>query len=217
MSKNVIELWLVRHGETIFNRKNLVQGWSDSPLTHDGIITTLCLAKGLKEHNIVFEKAYSSDLTRCIDTSNILINALDKDTDLHLDKRLREINTGDGEGDFISEHLTKYPYSLNFKKHPGTPNGENWNDVFERFIPAIYDIARTNEKGKILVVSHSMVIASLVAYIDRSIEEVMKIPNNSVTIFEYVENDLRIKKVGDTQYIDKGMQFYNEIKSSYAC
>ncbi|HHJ7124029.1 TPA: phosphoglycerate mutase family protein, partial [Streptococcus pyogenes] len=44
MNKNSIELWLVRHGETIFNKKNLVQGWSDSPLTNDGILSTLCLA-----------------------------------------------------------------------------------------------------------------------------------------------------------------------------
>ncbi|HHJ7123947.1 TPA: phosphoglycerate mutase family protein [Streptococcus pyogenes] len=56
MNKNSIELWLVRHGETIFNKKNLVQGWSDSPLTNDGILSTLCLARGLKEHGITFKK-----------------------------------------------------------------------------------------------------------------------------------------------------------------
>lgn len=213
MHKNTIELWLVRHGETIFNRKNRVQGWSDSPLTDEGILATLCLARGLKEHNIVFKKVYSSDLTRCIDTSNILINTLDKSIELFLDKRLREINTGDGEGDFISEHLIRYPDSLNFRKHAGTPNGESWNDVFERFIPAIYDIAKTHKQGKILVVSHSMVISSLLAYLDKNIEEVIKIPNNSVTIFEYSKNELRIKRIADTRYIEKGRQFYDEIKT----
>lgn len=213
MNKNGTELWLVRHGETIFNKKNIVQGWSDSPLTNAGILNTLCLARGLKEHDITFKKVYSSDLTRCIDTSNLLINAIDNRMKLYLDRRLREINTGDGEGDFIEEHLMRYPHSLHFKKHSGTPNGENWNDVFERFIPAIYDIAKTNENGRILVVSHSMVISSLIAYLDKDIEEVLKIPNNSVSIFEYSENDLRIKKIADTQYIDKGMQFYEEMKN----
>lgn len=212
MDKNSIELWLVRHGETIFNKKNLVQGWSDSPLTNDGILSTLCLARGLKEHGITFKKVYSSDLTRCIDTSNLLINALDNKMKLYLDKRLREINTGDGEGDSIREHLIKYPYSLHFKKHLGTPNGENWSDVFKRFIPAIYDIVKTNENGRILIVSHSMVIASLIAHLDKDIEEVIKIPNNSVSVFEYSENNLRIKKIADTQYIDKGMRFYEEMK-----
>ena len=34
MKKN---LYLLRHGQTLFNSKHLISGWSDSPLTEKGI------------------------------------------------------------------------------------------------------------------------------------------------------------------------------------
>lgn len=190
---NSLEIWLVRHGETIFNVKGLVQGWSDSPLTNKGQISTANLGKKLKSKHLGFSKIYSSDLTRCIDTAEILRNNIDKNIEICTDKRLREINTGDGEGDSIITHLKKYPYSLNINKHPGTPNGENWNDVFHRIIPAIKDIGEHNSNNKkVLVVSHSMIIASLICYLQHS-EELISIPNNSVTIIEYKNSNIFLK------------------------
>ncbi len=190
---NPLEIWLVRHGETIFNIKGLVQGWSDSPLTNNGQLQTAHLGKKLKSRHLNFSSIYSSDLIRCLDTAEILRNNINPHIEIHSDKRLREINTGDGEGDSIKTHLKQYPYSLNIKKHPGTPNGENWNDVFNRVIPAIKDIGECNlNNEKVLVVSHSMVIAGLICYLQNN-DELISIPNNSVTILEYKNHNIYLK------------------------
>ncbi len=52
--------YLVRHGETEYNVKGIIQGQSDSPLTRKGIDETKKLAKNLK--GIKFDYIFSSDL-----------------------------------------------------------------------------------------------------------------------------------------------------------
>ena len=60
------EVYLVRHGETMFNQLNKVQGWADSPLTVKGINDLKITASNLSQ--VHFDKIYSSDLKRAIDT-----------------------------------------------------------------------------------------------------------------------------------------------------
>ncbi|MEL1196595.1 phosphoglycerate mutase family protein, partial [Staphylococcus epidermidis] len=54
-----VTVYLVRHGQTWFNRFNKMQGWSDSPLTDKGIADAK-RAGDLLSH-ITFTHAYSSD------------------------------------------------------------------------------------------------------------------------------------------------------------
>lgn len=206
-----VELWFVRHGETIFNKKGLVQGWCDSPLTTAGQLMSASLGNGFKNMGVSFDAIYSSDLTRCAETSKIIKKSMKSKLKIRFDRRLREINTGDGEGELIVNHLKNYPYSLHFKKHPGTPNGETWDDVYARLIPVLNEICEDNQEGsdsgikRVLVVAHSMIIASIVGYLDRTQEEVMSISNNSVTVFKYDGGELRLDKLNDTSYIDNGL------------
>ena len=46
-------LYLMRHGQTLFNVRRKVQGWCDSPLTELGIKQAEIAAKYFKEHNII--------------------------------------------------------------------------------------------------------------------------------------------------------------------
>ena len=43
------ELYIVRHGKTMFNAVQRVQGWCDTPLTKSGAETIYDLGRGLKE------------------------------------------------------------------------------------------------------------------------------------------------------------------------
>ena len=52
-------LYMVRHGQTILNSYNRLQGWCDSPLTEKGTNDAHSAGKHLK--NIHFDAAYSSD------------------------------------------------------------------------------------------------------------------------------------------------------------
>ena len=53
------EVYLVRHGETMFNQLNKVQGWADSPLTVKGINDLKVTGSNLSQ--VHFDKMYSSD------------------------------------------------------------------------------------------------------------------------------------------------------------
>lgn len=64
------EVYLVRHGETMFNQLNKVQGWADSPLTVKGINDLKVTAANLSQ--VHFDKMYSSDLKRAIDTVHLI-------------------------------------------------------------------------------------------------------------------------------------------------
>ena len=57
-------LYLMRHGQTLFNKRRKVQGWCDSPLTELGIKQAEAAAKYFKERNIVFDHAYCSTSER---------------------------------------------------------------------------------------------------------------------------------------------------------
>ena len=55
-------LYLMRHGQTLFNVRRKIQGWCDSPLTQTGIQQAKIAGEYFKRKNIVFDHAYSSCL-----------------------------------------------------------------------------------------------------------------------------------------------------------
>ena len=52
------ELYFVRHGQTLFNVQDKVQGWCDSPLTNEGVEVAKRLGEALKD--VHFDALYSS-------------------------------------------------------------------------------------------------------------------------------------------------------------
>lgn len=66
-----LELYFIRHGETLFNTMDKLQGWSDSPLTPNGIQVAQQTGEWLA--NTSFQSVYSSDMKRTIDTANYII------------------------------------------------------------------------------------------------------------------------------------------------
>ncbi|MCM0583238.1 histidine phosphatase family protein [Weissella diestrammenae] len=65
-------LFVVRHGQTIFNKYNRMQGWSDAPLTEKGIADGQ--AAGNRLANVKFDHVFSSDLTRAVRTARFIMN-----------------------------------------------------------------------------------------------------------------------------------------------
>ena len=66
-----IQFYYVRHGETIFNVKNLSQGSCDSPLTKNGIQQAEKTKEKLRD--VCFDKVFSSSSERAMDTANIIL------------------------------------------------------------------------------------------------------------------------------------------------
>lgn len=96
-----VVFYVVRHGKTMLNTTDRVQGWSDAVLTPAGEEVITATGKGLNKANINFDYAYSSDSGRSIQTANIILEQMGLQ-DLHLttDRRFREFNFGTYEGEF---------------------------------------------------------------------------------------------------------------------
>lgn len=69
-------LYLLRHGQTEFNVKKLVQGRCDSPLTDLGRQQAGMAAAWLKAHSVVPDKVVSSPLGRAMDTASLVATEL---------------------------------------------------------------------------------------------------------------------------------------------
>lgn len=92
------QVYLIRHGQTLFNKQKKIQGFCDSPLTDLGIKQVEIARKHIDELSMKFDEAYSSTSERAIDTLKIIT-----DIDFKTDKNLREWNFGELEGE--GEHL----------------------------------------------------------------------------------------------------------------
>lgn len=91
-----MNIYIVRHGQTLFNYLERVQGWSDSPLTALGVKQGKTVAKYLS--SVDFDQVYSSDARRAMDTANFIIDEQSKSVSLQTTPLLREAYYGGFEG-----------------------------------------------------------------------------------------------------------------------
>lgn len=83
-----MRLYVIRHGESLNNKQKLWTGWLGVPLTEKGITDAKKAGEFLR--SIEFDKVYSSDLRRAIDTAKTALPSYEPETSA----LLREINVG---------------------------------------------------------------------------------------------------------------------------
>lgn len=192
-----MKIYLVRHGETLFNKKGLVQGFCDSPLTSKGIKQALNLNKSL--FNIPFTCGYSSTSERAIDTLDYILK--DRNIKTYHLKELKEMNFGDLEGD---DENVVFKNMEEFENTAINHGGESSKEVSTRFLKVLEKIAKENDRN-VLVVSHGGAIMNVLMEIDKDkvIDFLSKgtfIQNCSVTILNYKDNKFEIEVLADTSY-----------------
>ena len=155
MKNNITTFYIVRHGLTEWNEKGFIQGHSDSPLTAQGITQVKDLAKKLK--NVKFDLAFSSDLLRAMRTAEII--AFEHNISVQTSKLLRERDFGILEGKSnknfkeIDELLSKLSDEER-KSYKSEKYVESDNDISDRLINFLREIAIGNPGKKILIVTH---------------------------------------------------------------
>ncbi len=152
-------LYIVRHGETEWNVKNIIQGQSDSPLTEKGINQAKATAEKLKD--IKFAAAFSSDLFRTRNTAELI--KLDRQLSVVTEKALRERNFGSYEGksgdDFglTFKHLFEKLKDLSEFEQRNlkfASDIESDEEIISRFILKLREIAVAYPAKNVLVVTH---------------------------------------------------------------
>ena len=170
-------LCLIRHGESLWNKENRFTGWVDVPLTDEGREQAKKAGEILKSLNIKFDIAYTSLLSRAIETLEIIIRTLGYNIPVIKDISLNERHYGDLQGlnkDKVGEIYGKEQVRLwrrSLKVRP--PNGESLEDTQKRTIPfferAIKGDLELNKN--VLVVAHGNSLRSIVSYIENLNEE----------------------------------------------
>ena len=89
-----LELYIVRHGETVWNKEKRLQGSTDIELGPEGIRLAKETGENLMDTHI--DVIYSSALKRAHTTAELIRN--DRDIPLITDDRIRELNFGISEG-----------------------------------------------------------------------------------------------------------------------
>jgi 2,3-bisphosphoglycerate-dependent phosphoglycerate mutase len=88
-------LCFLRHGQSTWNRDNRFIGWTDTPLTDDGVLEARVAGQMLYKSGILFDEVHTSLLRRCIRTANLVLMEMGQEyIPVHKNWRLNERNYG---------------------------------------------------------------------------------------------------------------------------
>ncbi len=155
MKNGYTTFYIVRHGQTDWNVRGLMQGQKDSILTMVGEDQAKNVAEELQ--NIKFDAIYSSDLMRAKRTAEII--ALDKELAVETSELLRERGFGDLEGkpyEAMKTHEKLYFALSDEEKILYRNNSESETDeeIITRILRFIRETAVLYPNKTILLVSH---------------------------------------------------------------
>lgn len=88
-------LCFLRHGQSTWNRDNRFIGWTDTPLTDDGVLEARVAGQMLYKSGILFDEVHTSLLRRSIRTTNLVLMEMGQEyIPVHKNWRLNERNYG---------------------------------------------------------------------------------------------------------------------------
>jgi len=195
-------LYVIRHGETDYNRSGRYQGQTDVPLNVEG--RSQCSAVAGRLAGVHLDVVYTSDLCRAQECARIIAgNRL-----VVLDTRLREVHVGRCAGLTNADIAAREPaFYAALKSDPDStpfPGGECAYDVIRRTLQAIEAIGARYPEGRAAVVTHGGVIKLLVSEVlglPISERHRMVLENCSLTVIEWEKTRRRLRSLNDTGHL----------------
>ncbi|GLC88866.1 histidine phosphatase family protein [Lysinibacillus piscis] len=198
--------YMVRHGETIWNQMQRLQGWLDSPLTATGIAQAEKLCEALRD--VPFTAAYSSSSGRAMETMRIVLGQ--RSLSIVEEDGLREIFLGNWQGETVEDIIAvdelSYSNYLYAPEKFQPTHTESFEAVTERALQVLLAVAEREPNGTILIVSHAVTIKCLLnAVLGRELASLWAEPfihGTSVTTIERVEQQWLVKEIGNITHLD---------------
>lgn len=164
-------LYLVRHGQTDWNREKRFQSTTDVPLNETGIAQAWQIREELDRRGVHFRIARSSPLSRAVDTARIIVQGTD--TPYEPEPGFMEITFGDFEGQLESDLRDRYGSAFDEWRDSqyttAPPGGESIIDGARRVKPYLDELREDAMEGDVLVVAHQAInMAMKVAISGRS-------------------------------------------------
>lgn len=159
---------LLRHGETVWNQENRIQGHLDSPLSDAGIVQAEALAQRLVGES--FAALYSSDLGRAHETAQRI--AVRTHHQVILEPALRERNLGILQSLTRVEAKALYPeiytrYRM-FDPDCMVPGGEDALPFIARVVAAFSAIAHRFPGETVAVVAHGGTLDAMYRHVTKA-------------------------------------------------
>ena len=152
------QLVLVRHGRTVWHAENRYAGATEVELDSTGRDQAERLGAWAAQAGL--KAIWCSPMGRASQTATPAARLTG--LELHIDKRLRELDFGQVEGKTLAEAEMLFPDAIRgFKADPvecPLPGGEDPRRAAARFVSALRDVAAAHPNGRVLVVAHNTVI-----------------------------------------------------------
>ena len=156
----MMNLYIIRHGQTVMNKSHALQGRSDFALNEDGIRQSEAAGKWFREQGIRFDYVFSSPLQRAVQTAK----CVDPDAEIRTDERLLEMEYGPYEGmDLTKPAPEVLAFFMDFVNCPAPEGMEPLEQVVERlgeFLEEIRDL-----KGNVLISTHAIAMKGALEYL----------------------------------------------------
>ncbi len=187
-------IYLIRHGETVWNLEGRYQGKKNSPLTLKGESQAKANAIKLANNIVNFDevKIYASPLGRARDTAFIICDELNIDRDkIIFDKRIEEFDYGIFEGQLKSFCQTKYATEFNAREadkwNYQIENGESYEMVTKRLKLWLDEV---KDEKMVILIAHEMINRALRGlYLNFEHEKTLKLrqPNELLLLLKNEE------------------------------
>lgn len=165
-----MEVYIIRHGTTDWNKEGRFQGICDIDLNYEG--RELAGKLGERLENISFDEIFSSPLSRAYETACLIRGH--RNIKITKNELLIEINFGGKEGipytEWVAtEHPRKYFFTAPEKYLP-PEGGETFSSVCQRtkeFVQTVIEpLYKNNPEGRYIIVAHGALLAGMMCYLD---------------------------------------------------
>lgn len=161
-----MKLYMIRHGETAWNKERKLQGHSDIPLNENGCALAEATGKALA--NISFDYVFSSPLTRAVQTAELVLN--ERKLPIQTDERIKEIGFGEYEGICMLDEFADPEFEKFFvapEQYQPPKGGETIEHVRQRTGAFLKELAENPEyeDKTILIATHGAAIKGLITNI----------------------------------------------------
>jgi broad specificity phosphatase PhoE len=156
------EIYLVRHGQSQHNARQLIAGQLDSELTEQGMTDARLVAQAIGRSD--FDLVYSSDLLRSRQTAQVIVESLQITTPIVLSPLVRELDYGEFTGKKVIQAMEYFDYKqARDRRYSG---GESYLDLQQR-VSAFLTHLRKGARGKrVLVTAHAGSIRMIIILLD---------------------------------------------------
>jgi broad specificity phosphatase PhoE len=202
----MVNIILIRHGETDWNTEQVFRGRIDVPLNQVGISQAEAVGFSLRDRDI--DALYSSPLKRALETAQML--AKGRKLEIKSEEGFIDINFGLWQGifhqkvkedfkDLYTRWITE-PHKVTF------PEGESLAEVKVRAQKALNSIVKENPGRTVAIVSHRVVnkvLLCTVLNLNLSYFWNIRQDTCAVNSFEYKEGSYHLTLLNDTCHLKK--------------